>query len=190
VIFGGDGYSSEWHTMAVDERGLRNLPTTADALPYLQDESVKALFESTGVLSAVELQSRYEVYTEVYLLTIAMEAKLVVEMAKTIIYPAAIDYLSDLAATSVNLTAMGIDLDTSVAKTIAKEANAMLAVTAELEAAAAKEAFASTDEHMQYCATQIRRLMDQVRVHADILETEVADAKWPLPKYREMLFIK
>ncbi|MFT6408376.1 MAG: glutamine synthetase [Arenicella sp.] len=190
VIFGGDGYSSEWHTMAVEERGLKNLPTTADALPYLQDDSVKALFESTGVLSAVELESRYEVYTEVYLLSIAMEAKLVVEMAKTIIYPAAIDYLSDLATTSVSVKAMGIELDNSVAIIIAKEADAMLAMTAQLAAAAAKEEFASTDEHMQYCATEIRSLMDQVRVHADILETEVADAKWPLPKYREMLFIK
>ena len=59
VIFGGDGYSEEWHKAAVEERGLKNLPTTADALPYLQDESVKALFESTGVLSPVELESRY-----------------------------------------------------------------------------------------------------------------------------------
>ena len=100
VIFGGDGYSAEWHRMAVEERGLKNLPTTADALPYLQDESVKALFASTGVLSEVELKSRYEVYAEIYVLSMAVEANLVVDMAKTIIYPAAMKYLSDLASTS------------------------------------------------------------------------------------------
>jgi glutamine synthetase len=55
VVFGGDGYSTDWHKMAVEERGLKNIPTTADALPALREESVKQLFESTGVLSPVEL---------------------------------------------------------------------------------------------------------------------------------------
>ena len=190
VIFGGDGYSAEWHKMAVEERGLKNLPTTADSLPYLHDEAVKELFASTGVLSPVELESRYEVYTEIYIKSIAVEAKLVIEMAKTMIYPAAMGYLSDLAATSASVAAMGIDLDNSTAKTIAAEANAMLASVAKLEEVSSKEDFASTDEHMQYCASAIRSLMDEVRVHADILETEISDEKWPLPKYREMLFIK
>ncbi|MGB5439083.1 MAG: glutamine synthetase III [Gammaproteobacteria bacterium] len=190
VIFGGDGYSAEWHKMAVEERGLKNLPTTADSLPYLHDEAVKELFASTGVLSPVELESRYEVYTEIYIKSIAVEAKLVIEMAKTMIYPAAMGYLFDLAATSASVAAMGIELDNSTAKTIAAEANAMLASVAKLEEVSSKEDFASTDEHMQYCASAIRSLMDEVRIHADILETEISDEKWPLPKYREMLFIK
>ncbi len=190
VIFGGDGYSAEWHKMAVEERGLKNLPTTADALPYLHDESIKELFKSTGVLSPVELESRYEVYSEIYILSIAVEAKLVIEMARTMIYPAAIEYLSELTATGSGAAAMGIELDTSTAKVIAAEANAMLTSVAALEQVAVKEDFASTDEHMQFCATEIRSLMDEVRVHADVLESVVSDAKWPLPKYREMLFIK
>ena len=190
VIFGGDGYSAEWHKMAVEERGLKNLPTTADSLPYLHDEAVKELFASTGVLSPVELESRYEVYTEIYIKSIAVEAKLVIEMAKTMIYPAAMGYLSDLAATSASVAAMGIELDNSTAKTIAAEANAMLASVAKLEEVSSKEDFSSTDDHMQYCASSIRSLMDEVRVHADILETEISDEKWPLPKYREMLFLK
>lgn len=190
VIFGGDGYSAEWHKMAVEERGLLNLPTTADALPYLKDESIKALFSRTGVLSPVELQSRYEVYAEVYILSIGVEAKLVADMAKTIIYPAAMHYLSDLAETNASAAEIGIKLDTSGAKTIAAECNAMLAAVSKLSAAAAKHDFASTDEHMQYSASVIRPLMDEVRLHADALETEIADDLWPLPKYREMLFIK
>ena len=190
VIFGGDGYSAEWHKMAVEERGLLNLPTTADALPYLKNESIKSLFIETGVLSEVELNSRYEVYTEVYIKTIAVEARLVVDIAKTIIYPAAMHYLSDLTETSASATGMGIELDNSTAKTIAMESNAMMATAAKLADALPREDFASTEEHMKYCATTIRGLMDQVRVHADALELEIADEQWPLPKYREMLFIK
>ena len=77
VVFGGDGYSSEWHTMAVAERGLKNIPTTADALPAFKDPAVVSLFEDTGVLSPVELESRFDVYSEQYILSIEVEAKLV-----------------------------------------------------------------------------------------------------------------
>jgi len=190
VIFGGDGYSAEWHKMAVEERGLKNLPTTADALPYLNDPLIQNLFETTGVLSPVELKSRYEVYAEIYIMSISVEAKLVAEMAKTFIYPAAISYLSELTDTSASASTLGIELDMSTAKTIAQECNAMMASVGKLIETAGKEDFASTDEHMQYCATEIRSLMDEVRAHADALELEISDEKWPLPKYREMLFIK
>ena len=190
AVFGGDGYSSEWHEMAVKERGLKNLPTTADALPYLQDESIVKLFESSGVLTPVELDSRYEIYAEQYLLSIEVEAKLVVSMAKTLIYPAAISYLGELAEAGSGMEKLGISLDNATAKVVAAEANAMMAAVAELSDAMEKESFSSINEHMQYAAGTIRGLMDKVRVHADILETEVADCLWPLPKYQEMLFIK
>lgn len=190
VIFGGDGYSAEWHKEAVEERGLKNLPTTADALPYLKDPSIVELFKSTGVLSPRELESRYEVYAEVYIKSIAVEAKLAADIAKTIIYPAAMRYLSDLAKTNASVAGMGIALDLDTAKSIAAESNAMMAAVAQLIDAMKQEEFASTDEHMQYCATTIRGLMDEIRLHADALESEVADELWPLPKYREMLFIK
>lgn len=190
AVFGGDGYSAEWHEMAVKERGLKNLPTTADALPYLQDAEIVELFKSSGVLTPVELESRYEIYAEQYILSIEVEARLVIDMAKTLIYPAAISYLSGLADAGLSMKEMGVDLDNSTAKTVATEANAMMAAVNELIAASAKEDFASTNEHMQYCANDIRALMDKVREHADTLETEVADKLWPLPKYQEMLFIK
>ena len=190
VVFGGDGYSAEWHEMAVKERGLKNLPTSADALPYLQDESIIKLFKSTGVLTPVELESRYEIYTEQYLLSIDVEAKLVVNIAKTLIYPAAISYLTELAAAGSGMESMGITLDNATAKIVAAEANAMMAAVGELSEAMEKETFSSTEEHMQYAAKTIRGLMDKVRVHADTLECEVADILWPLPKYQEMLFIK
>jgi len=190
AVFGGDGYSTDWHTAAVDDRGLKNIPTTADALPALREASVKELFASTGVLSPVELESRFEVYSEQYILAIELEANLVVEMAKSSIYPTAISYLSELAAANVSMAEMGIELDSSTAKTVAAEANAMMAAVAKLSAALEQHDFASTEAHMQYLAKDVRSLMDEVRLHADALEGEVSDELWPLPKYREMLFIK
>ena len=190
AVFGGDGYSSDWHEMAVKERGLKNIPTTADALPALQEESVRKLFADTGVLSPVELESRYEVYAEQYVLSIDVEAKLVIDIAKTSIYPAAMSYLSSLAKTGKRLAKLKIDLDNSTAETVAAEIGAMMSAVGKLSEALAKEDFASTEEHMQFCANEICGLMDEVRAHADTLETEVADELWPLPKYQEMLFIK
>ncbi len=190
AVFGGDGYSAEWHKMAVEERGLKNIPTTADALPALKDDDVIKLFESTGVLSPRELASRFEVYAEQYILSIEVEAKLVIDMAKTIIYPAAMRYLSDLAMASASMADMDIELDDSTAKTVASASNAMLTAVSKLSDALAKEDHGSEEEHMQFCANDILSLMNEVRSHADVLETEVADEAWPLPKYQEMLFIK
>jgi len=190
VVFGGDGYSAEWHTMAVEERGLKNLPTTADALPYLREDFIKDLFSRTGVLSNVELESRFEVYAEQYVLSIEVEAKLMVEMAKTLIYPAATQYLASLSMTSSSMSGLGVEMDSSIASSIATETNAMIAKVTELEVAIEKHDFASIEAHMSYCAHDIRGLMDEIRSHVDALEGDVADDLWPLPKYREMLFIK
>lgn len=113
-----------------------------------------------------------------------------IDIAKTLIYPAAVSYLSDLAVAGSGMEGMGISLDNNTAKVVVAEANAMMVAVGELGDAMEKEAFATTNEHMQYCAAEIRGLMDKVRVHADELEREVADKLWPLPKYQEMLFIK
>ena len=183
VIFGGDGYSSEWHKMAVEERGLRNTPTTADALPALKEKEVVDLFESTGVLTPTELASRFEVYAEQYILSIEVEAKLVIEMATTMIYPAAVKYLSSMAST-------GFTLEYSPASKVAAAATAMMASVEKLSAALESEHFDTTEAHMSFLAADVRALMDDIRTSADLLETLVADELWPLPKYREMLFIK
>ncbi|MEL7084295.1 MAG: glutamine synthetase III [Cyanobacteria bacterium J06597_1] len=190
VIFGGNGYSDEWHRMAVEERGLANLPTTADSLPVLKADYIADLFEKTGVLSPVELESRFEVYAEQYILSIEVEAKLALSMAKTTIYPAAVEYLSKLSSTIASLTGLGIDLEKNSAQTVAGLANSLLGATSELSEALGNHDFASIDEHMQYCAKVLRPLMDKIRGFADSLEGEVGDSFWPLPTYQEMLFIK
>ncbi|MDO6562824.1 glutamine synthetase III [Amphritea sp. 1_MG-2023] len=183
VVFGGDGYSSEWHKAAVEEHGLKNIPTTADALPAFKTQEVIDLFSNTGVFTPAELASRFEVYAEQYILSIEVEAKLVVEMATTSIYPAAINYLSNIAAT-------GITLDFSPAGKVAETATAMMSAVEQLSAALETEAFESTEAHMQFLANDVCTLMETVRSAADTLETLVDDSLWPLPKYREMLFIK
>ncbi len=111
-------------------------------------------------------------------------------MAKTIIYPAAVRYLSDLSMASAGLSEMSIEMDNSVAASVAAETSAMMDGAAKLSEAMEKEDFASTEAHMQYFANDIRALMDEIRSHADALETQVADEIWPLAKYQEMLFIK
>jgi glutamine synthetase len=190
VVFGGNGYSEEWHKMAVEERGLSNLRTTADALPVLKEPYVKDLFESTGVLTPVELASRFEVYAEQYIKSIDVEVKLVISIAKTLIYPAAIEYLAKLSSTIASLESMGINLDKNSAKTIADLTNTMMNAVDKLSHASKKHGFASTEEEMQYYAQTLKPLMDEVRVSADAIEAEVADEFWPLPTYQEMLFIK
>ena len=190
AVFGGDGYSEEWHRAAVEDRGLKNIPTTADALPAYRTPEVIELFESTGVLSPAELESRFEVYSEQYVLAIEVEAKLTIDIAKTTIYPAAIRYLSDLSLTNTGMAEMGIDMDNSVAVKVAEEASAMMVAVDKLGAALEADGFNSTEAHLQHCARGICSLMLEVRACADTLEAEVSDDLWPLPKYQEMLFIK
>ena len=190
VIFGGDGYSEKWHKMAVEERGLLNLPTTADALPVLKEKYIEELFARTGVLSPVELESRYEVYAEQYVLSIEVEAKLIIDIAKTSIYPAAMRHLTDMSQTIAVIGEMGIDLDKGNIKTVAELTNSIMSKIAKLAKAIDKEDFSSTEEHMKYFATTIRPLMNDVRADADAIEAEIADDLWPLPTYQEMLFIK
>ncbi|MCA2692933.1 MULTISPECIES: glutamine synthetase III [unclassified Microcystis] len=190
VIFGGNGYSPEWHKMAVEERGLANLRTTADALPVLKADYIEELFTRMGVFTPVELESRFDVYAEQYLLAIEVEAELVVSMAKTIIYPAAVRYLSELSLAISNAAAIGIEINKENAQTLSNLIKLMMDSVGKLSEAMAKDDFDSIEEHMQYSAQTIRPLMDKVREYADTLEGEVADNFWPLPTYQEMLFVK
>lgn len=189
IVFGGNGYSEEWHKMA-EERGLANLRTTADALPVLKADYIEELFTRMGVFTPVELESRFEVYAEQYLLAIEVEAKLVVSIAKTIIYPAAVRYLSELATAITNTKAIGLELETESAEKVASLVKFLMDNVSKLSAAMSKHDFASLEEHMQYSAQTLRPMMDTVREYADALEGEVADDFWPLPTYQEMLFIK
>jgi glutamine synthetase len=190
VIFNGNGYSEEWHKMAVEQRGLANLRTTADALPVLKDSKIEELFSKMEVLSPPELASRFETYAEQYINSIDVEAKLVINIAKTSIYPAATRHLTDLATTAGKMKDVGMDFDKSEITKVSDLTKSLLSSVEALTVALHKHDFGSIEEHMQHAAKSIRPAMDEVRKHVDGLEAEVADDLWPLPTYQEMLFIK
>ena len=189
VIFGGDGYSSAWHEMAVKERGLENLRTSADALPVLQRDAIRELFSRHNVLSPVELESRFEVYAEQYCLAIEVEARLVVRLARTVIFPAVSAYLAELATAIQEQEAIGLQPSKALAQQIAGLNQQLLDGAAALEAALA-EAPHGAQAHMRHCADTLMARMGEVRAAADSLETLVDDAAWPLPTYQEMLFAR
>ena len=189
IIFNGDGYSEEWHAEAA-KRGLPNLKTTADALPVLKTKEVIELFEKYDVLSARETESRYEVYAEQYIKSIIVECNLMVEMGRTMIFPAAIRYQGELATSLANLKDVGIETDadtlTYITQLIAKMQGAVK-VLATAQAAIPHE---SAEAACNYCRDTIVPAMIAVRAVADDLEAIVADDLWPLPTYQEMLFVR
>jgi glutamine synthetase len=189
VVFGGDGYSAEWHRMAVEERGLENLRTSADALPVLQRPAVRELFERQGVLSPVELESRFEVYAEQYILAIEVEAKLVLSMARSQIYPVAMAYLDRLSQSLRNQEAIGLNPDRSLVAKLAAYCQSLLSGCAKLEQSLAHGG-GGVSEHLSHCATSLLPSMLAVREAADGLEQLIDDGCWPLPTYQEMLFMR
>ena len=111
IVFNGDGYSEAWHKEA-EKRGLLNLKSSVDALPQISTPETKALFAKYGVLSEREVDSRLDIYLHQYCLTVMTEAKLMLEIAKTSIFPAAIRYQNELASTCANLKLVGYEFDT------------------------------------------------------------------------------
>ncbi|MEM8954954.1 MAG: glutamine synthetase III [Verrucomicrobiota bacterium] len=184
VIFNGDGYSEEWHAEA-DGRGLPCLKTTADALPVLVSDEVVELFEKYGVLSKVELESRHEIYAEQYCGVVNVEANIATEIAKTMIYPAAVRYLSEVSGAVSDAKAAGLEASTATAETVAGLVTSLETSIAELEAA-----HGAAGEDPLAWASSVLPAMLKVREVVDTLEGVVADDLWPLPTYQEMLFIK
>ncbi|MFZ9319377.1 MAG: glutamine synthetase III, partial [Vulcanococcus sp.] len=190
VIFGGDGYSSAWHEMAVKERGLENLRTSADALPVLKREAIRELFSRQKVLSPVELESRFEVYAEQYCLAIEVEARLAVRIARTQLYPAVSAYLGELAGSLQEQEAIGLTPSKALAQQIAALNQQLLDRAAALESALAATPHGGAEAHMRHCADQLMVRMGELREAADALEVLVDDTAWPLPTYQEMLFVR
>lgn len=184
IIFNGDGYSEEWHAEAA-KRGLLNNKTTADALPALLEPAVKEMFGKYNVLSEREIESRHETYAEQYCMTVRVEANLCKKIARTMIFPAAIRYQRQLAATCTDLKALGYEFDTNTLDKVT-------ALVKDLQDSINELAEASSDgcEDIRKCCDVVLPAMLKVREAADSLENLVADDLWPLPTYQEMLFIK
>ena len=181
VVFGGDNYSPEWHAEA-QKRGLYNLRSTPDALPWLVDKGTVALFKKYKVLSKRELESRHEVVLEQYATKINIESETAASIARTAILPAAVRYLNELKIADAE------DLIGEVEPLIKELHFAIL----KLEDVNLKENQddSSAVKWAAYMHDKAIPAMDDVRDVADRLERIVADDLWPLPKYSEMLFIK
>jgi len=171
VIFNGDNYADAWKKEA-KRRGLPNMMTTPEALKAIVKKENIAMFEKYGVLSAKELHSRYEVYSEAYEKTIAIETDVALKMAKTMILPAAVRYLGEIA----DVKGGGAGL-----KALARSVNAD--VEKLLRSIAALEKAAGAGEKAQI------EKMNALRDAVDKLETVVPDDLWPLPSYAEMMFM-
>ena len=189
VVFGGDGYSSEWHRKAVEERGLENLRTSADALPVLERPEIRDLFQRQGVLTPVELESRFEVYAEQYILAIEVEARLALRIARTQIYPVAMQSLERLSRSLRDQEAIGIQTDRGLAATIADLNSKLVQRSSALEEALAHPPH-DTHGHLRHCSDTLMSLIGSLREAVDGLETLVDDDLWPLPTYQEMLFVR
>ncbi len=188
IIFNGDGYSEAWHNEA-EKRGLPNLRTSVDAIPEFGNKAAVELFEKYNVLSSREVESRVEVKLEQYAMAVAVEAKLTAKIAKTMIFPAAIRYQSELATTCANLKAVGYSFDTNTLDRVTELVRCLQDSAVELESTLAHEG-GSVHEEAKHALKKLIPAMSTVREYADTLEMIVADDLWPLPSYQEMLFIK
>jgi glutamine synthetase len=179
IVFNGDGYSEAWHKEA-EKRGLANLRSTPDALPWLVDKTTIDLFKKHKVLSKRELESRFEVFTEQYSTKVNIEAETAASIARTLILPAALRHLAELKEAGV---------EELIAETQVLVEDLVAAIHG-LEGVNAEHPDAEGIEHAVYIRDNVVPAMDAVRAVADKLERIVADDLWPLPKYSEMLFIK
>lgn len=187
VVFNGDGYSENWQIEAA-ERGLPNLKTTLDAIPELVKPEAIEVFEKYGVFSERELQSRVEVRYETYALTVAVEAKLALEIGSTVVLPAAVRYQTELAQNVATLKAAGVEPDLTLLQMVSEPIAALTAALATLKEGLSHHADSATEE-AKHAQSALLPAMDAVRAAADTLETIVADDLWPLPTYQEMLYI-
>ncbi len=181
IVFDGDGYSEAWHKEA-EKRGLANLRTTPDALPWLLDKQTIAAFKKYKVLSKRELESRYEVFTEQYAVNINIESETASGIARTMLLPAAVRYLNELRVS-------GLDELIDEVQPLIKELH-FAQLKLEDVNLAENQPEDSPAKWAVYIRDTVIGAMDDVRDVADRLEKLVADDLWPLPKYSEMLFIK
>lgn len=188
VVFNGNGYSDEWHAEA-ETRGLPNLRTTADALPAFTTDEAAALFAEYGVYNHAELDAVYEVALEQYNMTVNVEANLVKEIAQTMVLPAGMRYLGELAEIAANLKTAGVDAEPSTLSEVGGKITALNSALAELDALRADEP-EEGQALADYNRDSVLPKMLEIRGVVDELEGLVADDLWPLPTYQEMLFVR
>lgn len=191
IIFNGNGYDDKWIAEA-EKRGLLNLRTTPDCLPYSLHEKNLKLFISHKVYSETEMRARYEILSENYCKIINIEALTMIDMAKKDILPAVSKYSHELSDTVIAKAACG-DIDASYEKELLAKVSRLNASaykkTEKLEKAVVKaKEISDTTELSKYYKDIVFAAMSELRITVDELETLVPATDWPYPSYGEMLF--
>lgn len=190
IIFNGNNYSKEWEDEA-KKRGLLNLKSTPDALPYLTSKENVELFHKMHVLSEAELRSRQEIYVQNYCKLLNIEAMTTLDMATMDIIPAVIKYKGDVAKSANESLALGVEADEE--KEIVKTLAALLA-TAKKNVERLRHALKTAHEKGENIEgakcyhDDVLSAMDALRATCDEMELNTAKEYWPLPSYGDLLF--
>lgn len=195
ILFEGDNYSDEWKEEA-KKRGLNNVTTSPQALDFYVTDKAKALFKESGVLNEAELEARYEIQQEIYYKKIQIEARILRDISLNQIIPAAVAYQNVLIENVLGLKDAGLDAKHYKAQTeLLEELSVGIngikghVTTMMKEVDKALELGSAHKMALAFCE-KVKPHADAIREFADSIETIVEDQYWPLPKYRELLFIR
>ena len=195
-MFEGDGYSEEWANEAL-KRGLANVKTTPLALDAFVTKKAKALFEENDIYNHLELEARHEIMLEDYIKKVQIEARVMGDLASTVILPAAIKYQNILLQNINSLKEAGLpeSLYANQKDIVVKVSEHINTISDNVEKMiqARKTANDLTDNRekaIAYCDDVKGNYFDTIRYHVDKLELMVDDSLWLLPKYRELLFLR
>ncbi len=196
VLFEGDGYSEEWANEA-EKRGLPNVKTTPQALDAYISESAKKLFSNNQIYSHAELEARHEIMLEEYIKKVQIEARIMGELATTVVLPSAVKYQNVLINNIKGLKEVGLKESTyanqlQVLEKISEHISVMSDSVEKmiLERKKANEITHTREKAIAYCDKIKGQFFDTIRYHGDKLELIVDDTFWLLPKYREILFLR
>ncbi len=192
IVFNGDGYSKEWVEEA-ERRGLPNIKTMVDSIPYLLTEKTVNLFEKFGVFTKTELESRAEIKYETYTKVINIEARAMIDIASKHIIPAVITYITSLA-NSINEVKQACSLvDVSVQTELLEEASNLLvdtrkALKALIEITDKADTVKKGRVQAEFFQNEVVPAMQELRIPVDKLEMIVKKEMWPMPSYGDLLF--
>jgi glutamine synthetase len=193
ILFNGNGYSSQWHAEA-QKRGLPNFRNAVDAIGNFGSKKNAELFERFGVLSGKEVESRMHIMFEAYCKAIAIEGQSALSIARTMLLPAAQRTQLTVAQSVAAAKAAGMKVPAQQKrlKEMCALVDAFIGAIDDLKAEFehAESHDGSPDKHAKTYRDKVVPAMNRLRTHADQLETMVDDADWPLPKYREILFLQ
>ena len=191
IVFNGNGYSEQWITEA-KRRGLPNIPSTVEALKQLVEPKHVAMLERHGVFTQEELESRLEVYLQIYSKQVNIEAGVMVEMTRRSIVPSVTRYLSELVGDITSQKNLGLqtaELE-KIATLLSVELNETIKSGEALHIAIA-QALALSDDTIgqaEFYSSEVLERMRDLRSHADMLETYTDKQAWPFPGYEDLLF--